>query len=198
MKIILVTGCSGSGKTTISEKLSEILLSISITNAIISTDDFYKGGKRDNYDVPDAIDSEKIFSVVSGLLAGSTVTYPKYDFVAENSSAEMVTVEPVDILIIEGIFSAYFPEIRKLSNYVIHIQCSYDECLTRRMLRDKETRGIPEEITTEKWNKFVKPGYEKYVLPVISEICPTRLLELDNNRKDVDLLLSAFVLANIR
>ena len=67
MKFIIVYGISGSGKTTVSRQIKNILLENSVHCEILPLDNFYKEGERDSFDVPDAFDWDRVHACIEKL-----------------------------------------------------------------------------------------------------------------------------------
>lgn len=59
----------------------------------------------------------------------------------------------------------YDERIRDLCDLKIFIHCDADIALARRILRDIKERGRDVNEVLNRYNKFVKEDYEKYVKP---------------------------------
>ena len=85
VKIIGICGGSGSGKTTIVRKISELVSDF----VFIPQDNYYKSAEyisnanstAFNFDHPDAFDNDLIIEQLSALKRGEAVEMPTYDFV---------------------------------------------------------------------------------------------------------------------
>lgn len=85
VKIIGITGGSGSGKTTIVRKIAEIIPDF----LFIPQDNYYKSAEymsnknitAFNFDHPDAFDNEFIIKQLNDLKDFKEVEMPQYDFV---------------------------------------------------------------------------------------------------------------------
>jgi uridine kinase len=69
------------------------------------------------------------------------VDVPIYDFKVHNRSSETTKVGPVDVVILEGLFSYYDKEIDEMANLKVYVDTPNDERLLRRMIRDIKERG---------------------------------------------------------
>ena len=109
MLVIGIAGGSGSGKTTVVRAITEQLHGRVV---VIPQDSYYKDSshvpveerKNINFDHPDAIDWKLMCQQVRELKAGRTVEQPVYSYITcSRSTTETVTVEPADVIIVEGI-----------------------------------------------------------------------------------------------
>ena len=130
MLIIGIAGGSGSGKTTVVKAITE---SLNKKVAVISQDSYYKDSshipvedrKQINFDHPDAIDWELLCRQLKDLKSGKTIQQPVYSYIScSRSKTETVTVEPADVIIIEGILIFTCKELlddigRSLSFYIL-------------------------------------------------------------------------------
>ncbi len=169
--IIGITGLSGSGKSSISNKFLEKFRGQSI---IISQDSFYKSTPMDvnfddyNLDVPAAIDFELFENILKDIKSGiEVVNIPIYDFkLHKRIGYREVNIKDTKIFIIDGIFIYYYQHIRQLFDIKFYIDTDPDVCLLRRIKRDISERGDTVEMVLDRYERFVKPSYVKYIHPV--------------------------------
>jgi uridine kinase len=166
--IVLVAGVSCSGKTTLARRLAS-----EIDAAYISVDDYYRPfsdlpveeRKMVNFDAPDAIEHELLVEHVAQLRAGNTIHKPVYD---PASFARMKGAEPIyptSTVVIEGLFSLYWPELRDQAALRIFVETPLDVCLLRRLKRDIQEYGRTEMEAINRYRSHVHPNQERYVLP---------------------------------
>lgn len=166
--IVLVAGVSCSGKTTLARKLASHL-----DAAYISIDDYYRpfdslsleDRKKINFDAPAAIEHELLVQHLADLKLGRTVHKPVYDAPA---FARLPGHEPVysaNLVVIEGLFSLYWPELREHANLKIFVDTHPAECLQRRLHRDVNLYGRSEQESRRRYESQVQPNQERYVLP---------------------------------
>jgi len=96
-------------------------------------------------------------------------------------------VSPADVVIVEGILVLHLPEILQRFNMKIFVDTDDDVRLARRIKRDTVERGRDVEGVIAQYTRFVKPSFEKYVLPSKLKadiIVPWR----DDNSVAVDLI----------
>jgi len=101
--IIGLAGGSGSGKTTIAEK---IVQEIGPEHVGLIQHDAYYGDlshlpveerAKVNYDHPDSLETTLLVEHLRELLAGRTIERPTYDFTVHNRAEETVVVTPTPI-----------------------------------------------------------------------------------------------------
>ncbi|MCX6807934.1 MAG: hypothetical protein NTZ80_04035 [Patescibacteria group bacterium] len=170
-KIIYIVGGSGSGKTTIAEKLVREFYGERKAE-LVSADNFFRDfSKADlstDFDVPQAYDENLIHEKLVRLRAGHPVEIPHYDFATRKADLKVIHVPADKYIIVEGLFLLYHKKLRELCDFSIFIKVDLDVQLARRLLRDqKRLRGSGENLTgqIERYFRDVKPGYLKYIAP---------------------------------
>lgn len=172
--IIGFVGGSNSGKTTL---VKEMYKKLSKTQHVvcISMDSFYKNPTYDqilqiennnyNFDDPNAVDIPLFLQTLEKIIAGQMVSIPQYDFVTNRRTTRVDTIDEPEIVLLDGLFLYTYEEIRRLIDIKVYIDADDDVRLARRIQRDVLERGRTVESVLSMYNKFVKPGYEKFVLP---------------------------------
>ncbi|XP_040026424.1 uridine-cytidine kinase 2-B [Gasterosteus aculeatus] len=178
--LIGVSGGTASGKSSVCEKIMELLGQNKIDHhqrqvVILSQDSFYKVLTAEqkakalkgqfNFDHPDAFDNELIKQTLRQILQGETVQIPVYDFVTHSRKEEFITVYPADVVLFEGILMFYSQEIRDLFQMKLFVDTDPDTRLSRRVLRDIGERGRELEQVLAQYITFVKPAFEEFCLP---------------------------------
>ena len=168
--IIGISGGSCSGKSAISQKFDQ---SFGNNSVVICQDSFYRSlsqkelknvGNYD-FDVPDAIDFHKLEKVLIDIKNGKDfISIPTYDFKTHTVTGyNSIDLTLIKIIILEGILLYHFKFIRDMINIRIFVDTDSDIRLSRRIKRDIEKRARSLSMILERYNKFVKPSYEKYV-----------------------------------
>ena len=166
-----VAGGSGSGKTTVAFKL---INSLSSQEAVlIQQDSYYKEIKnksieeraKTNFDHPDAIEFELLKEHLIALKNSKSIEKPVYNFTTHLRKEEKITIEPSQIVIVEGILILAVPEIRELLDVKIFVDTDADEMLLRRVERDINERGRTFDSVKEQYLSTVKPMYLKFCEP---------------------------------
>ncbi len=169
--IIGICGGSGSGKTTLLKRLSQHYAQLS--PSIFSMDNYYKPihyqhideNGQVNFDLPSALNEEQLITDLHLLHRGEPIEVKEYHFNAPPNKHVLITVNPSDIIIVEGLFSFHYNEVRALIDLSIFIDVDLDVQLDRRLYRDPETRGYTREAILYQWKNHVVPCYENYLLP---------------------------------
>lgn len=169
--VIGVTGGSGSGKTTISNKIYSRLAGESVV--MIPQDAYYNDqsamtmAQRQavNYDHPDSFDTDLLIRQLKALVAGQTIEQPVYDYTAYNRAQETVQIEPADVIIVEGVLLFVEPRLRDLLDIKVYVDTDDDLRFIRRMQRDVVERGRTVDSVVQQYLATVKPMYHQFVEP---------------------------------
>ncbi len=169
--LIGIAGGSGSGKTLVANNIYAELGSDRV--AILCQDSYYKDlshlppeeRSRQNFDHPDAIDTELLIKHVKALLAGETIQQPVYDFVTHTLTSETRTIGPHSIIVLEGILIFDNPELRDLMDIKVYVDTDPDIRLIRRLRRDFLERGRSMESVIEQYENSVRPMHLQFVEP---------------------------------
>jgi uridine kinase len=74
-------------------------------------------------------------------------------------------IEPEGVIVVDGLYSLYWAEIRELLHTKIFVDADHDVCLARRVERDVRDRGRTEASVREQYGRTVRPMYDRYVRP---------------------------------
>lgn len=168
-RIIGISGGSGSGKTTIVRKISEIVHDF----VFIPQDNYYRSAEyvsnsnitAFNFDHPSAFDSDLILEHLAQLRRGEPIEMPQYDFVHHRRREERVTVQPGKLVVLEGILIFFEPRIRDLIDLKIFVDTPDDIRFIRRMSRDINERGRTVESVIDQYMETVRPGHYEFIEP---------------------------------
>ncbi|CAE7629712.1 UKL2, partial [Symbiodinium pilosum] len=192
--IIGIAGGTASGKTTVCQMLMQALGDQRV--ALISLDEFYRDLTPQecenivdvNFDEPASFDLQELVRCLQHLRDGEYAQLPVYDFVTSRRSLHQVrTVAPCDVVILEGILVLHLKETLELCNMKVFVDTDDDVRLARRIKRDTVERGRDVEGVIRQYTRFVKPSFERYILPSKNNadiIIPWR----ENNDVAVDLI----------
>lgn len=168
--IIGIAGGTGSGKTTLTNRLKE-RFGDDVT--VVYHDNYYK--RHDeltyeercllNYDHPDAFDTDLMISHIQALREGKSIECPVYDFTVHNRSDQTLHIHPTKVIIIEGILIFQNEYLRNLMDIKIFVDTDADVRILRRILRDVEERGRSLESVVTQYLTTVKPMHEQFVEP---------------------------------
>jgi uridine kinase len=201
--IIGISGGTGSGKTTIAQK---IISSIGDSNvAYLQQDSYYLNldampldqRHQANFDHPDAFDGELMLHNLEDLCAGKSIDRPVYDFVTHSRKLETIRVEPLPVIIVDGILIFYDARMRSLMDIKIFVDCEADIRFIRRLERDIRFRGRTVESVIEQYLTTVRPMHMQFVAPCM-RYADIILPEGGSNEAAIDLITGKIrsVLAN--
>lgn len=169
--VIGISGGSGSGKTTVAERLVERIGEEHIL--LIKQDYYYKGNDHLsleeranlNYDCPSAFDTDLLVEQIDQLIQGEAIEQPRYDYTVHNRKEERIHVEPRKVVLIEGILILDDERLRDLMDIKVFVDAEPDIRLMRRVLRDTKERGRTLDSIAEQYLETVRPMYEKFIHP---------------------------------
>jgi uridine kinase len=156
--LIAIDGRGASGKTTLASQLENLLLQAEKpTVQLIHMDDFLKpqiirqGPKRIKNESAAYCDRQRLIAeVLNPWRKGEASLYAQYNWFEDSLSAQS-SLNPSDILIVEGVFSLH-SELRAFYDLSIWLECDADACLKQALSRDGEEASrfwkelwIPEE-----------------------------------------------------
>ena len=169
--IIGIAGGSGSGKTTVAQK---ILARVSTERiAYIQHDSYYKDlsglpanlKAEINFDHPDSLETELLIKHVLMLRDFKSVEVPIYDFSTDSRTDQTYAVAAKNVVIVEGILIFAEPELRKLFDVKIFVDTDADIRLIRRLRRDIMERGRNPESVLNQYESTVRPMHLEFVEP---------------------------------
>lgn len=168
MLIIGICGASGSGKSTLAKELEAKLNKRCV---YLKQDSYYKDHpdmsfedrERINYDEPQAFEHDVLREDLYALRNGQAISAKNYDYSLHRRADKDETIEPADVVLIEGIHVFYDEAVRDLLDFKIYIQVDPDVCLLRRVKRDIRDRGRSIDGIYRQYLDTVKPMYEKYI-----------------------------------
>lgn len=169
--IIGICGGTGSGKTTITNRLMNVLPEESVL--LLQQDHYYKDlphlpveeRAKQNFDHPDSVDSALLVSHVRALREGGPIERPVYDFTQHRRVPATVHLEPRPALIVEGILIFENLALRSLFDIKIFVDTEPDLRFIRRLRRDVRERGRTTESVVEQYLATVRPMHLEFVEP---------------------------------
>ena len=194
-KVVLIGGGSASGKTYVLNKVLEKIPNDKVAH--ISIDDYYKDlsalpieeRAKVNFDHPKAFDWKLMNEQLKNLKNGQTIHKPVYDFTTHSRSDKIETVEPKELIIIEGIMALVNKDLRALGDLKVFINASRERRLVRRIDRDMRERGRTYDSIIEQYFTTVLPMFEEIIAP--SQYYADLIINNDGgSTKSIDVLVS--------
>jgi uridine kinase len=171
--VIGIAGGSASGKTSVANKLVENQISKVSSIALLRLDDYYKDlsnlkieeRSKTNFDHPDSIDFDLLSDHLQKLKDGKSINKPIYDFSIHNRKDKTELINPVNVVILEGILALSEAIIRDLCDIKIFVDTADDIRFIRRLKRDTSERGRTIESVISQYLETVRPMHMQFVEP---------------------------------
>ena len=168
--VIGIAGGTGSGKTTITDRLVE---KFGGNVSVVHHDNYYKAHHDMpyeercllNYDHPDSFDTDMMIEHLRMLKAGRSVQCPVYDYSIHDRSDRTVTIEPTRVIIVEGILIYADQRLCDQMDVKIFVDTDADVRILRRIQRDVQERGRSLDSVINQYLTTVKPMHEQFVEP---------------------------------
>jgi uridine kinase len=189
-RVLLISGPSSSGKTTVSKRLYIDLRVEGKRPATISLDNYFVDREKTpkdadghyDYESIEAIDIDLFNMHILTLLEGRPVEVPRYDFTTgrRRRTGNRVQISKDDFVLVEGIhalndrltpaipaelkFKIYVSALTQLNINELNRIRTTDTRLLRRLIRDARYRGYSAAETLARW-PLVRKGEEKWIFP---------------------------------
>jgi uridine kinase len=166
-----IAGGTGSGKTTIAEKIIE---QIGTDNVVVIPLDAYYQDRNNlpleerekiNYDHPSSFDISLLTQHLRKLKAGKDVPMLSYDYVTHTRRMLPGKVPSKPVTILEGIMVLEDESLRDMLDVKLYVDTDPDVRLIRRLRRDILDRGRTFESVTEQYLGSVRPMHLEFVEP---------------------------------
>lgn len=171
MLIIGIAGGSGSGKSTVVQKIIAKLPAHSVS--VIPQDAYYKDNghlspeerKKINFDHPSSIEFNLLNKHLDLLRGGEEIRMPVYSYVTCARAVETVPVKPRKVVIVEGILILCNPRLRQRMDIKVFVDADGDDRLMRIIQRDIEQRGRSFQDVLRHYERYVKPMHLQFIEP---------------------------------
>ena len=168
--IIGIAGGTGSGKTTLVDRLKE---QFGDDISVLAHDSYYaehhdlslEERRALNYDHPAAFDTDRMIQDLEDLKVGKTVQVPVYDYTVHDRLEETREVKPNKVILVEGILIFDNKALRDLLDIKLFVDTDADVRILRRIHRDVTERSRTLDTVMEQYLKTVKPMHEQFVEP---------------------------------
>jgi uridine kinase len=198
-----IAGGSGSGKTTVAQRVADALPPGSVT--IVEHDAYYRD-RTDlsydercqlNFDHPESLETELLVEHLAALRRGERVDIPVYDFKTHRRADESRTVLPTPVVILEGILVFVEERLRDQLDFKIFVDTDADIRAFRRIRRDIEKRGRTFESIREQYYRTVRPMHLQFVEPS-KRWADLILPEGGDNRVGIDMVIALVLQSGLR
>lgn len=190
LRIVLITGPSSSGKTTVCKRLSVQLKACGLRPLSLSTDDYFvnrvdtpllPNGQYD-FDNFDTVDHDALQEDIISMLEGREVQVPEYNFVSgkREYNGKKLKLRERNILIVEGIhalnprltdrvaenckFKIFISTLTSITLDNHNCIPTSDNRLLRRIVRDCNKGAFTARETISQWQN-VLDAEEKWIYP---------------------------------
>jgi uridine kinase len=172
--VIGVAGGSGSGKTTVVQRIIATLESLGGEQVSVLEHDRYYRDRLDlrleeraalNYDHPDSLETDLLVQHVIALREGREVQVPVYDFAMYARRDISQIVKPRKAIIVEGILIFTDATLRRLMDVKVFVDTDDDTRFIRRLQRDIAERGRSVQSVIDHYLSTVKPMHLEFVEP---------------------------------
>lgn len=202
MIVIGIAGGTGSGKTTVVNKIIGSLPQGEV--AVLPQDSYYKDSShippeersKINFDEPAAIEWELLEEQLKSLKAGNVIEMPTYSYLSCTRQDETVRVEPRDVVIVEGILVLTEPRLRDMMDVKVFVDADADDRLIRVIARDCVERGRTPQIVIDRYEQVLKPMHNMYIEPS-KRYADLIVPQGGNNRVAIN-LLTDYIYAQLR
>jgi uridine kinase len=169
--VIGIAGGSGSGKTTVAQTILQRVGTDRI--AFLQHDSYYKDlrglppAQRNefNFDHPNSLETDLLIKHIGALRNGKPVDVPIYDFSTDSRTAQSFTVQPRNVILVEGILIFTEAALRKLFDIKIFVDTDADLRFIRRLERDIHERGRTTDSVVKQYLHTVRPMHLEFVEP---------------------------------
>lgn len=171
MLIIGIAGGSGSGKTTVVNKIIQSLPKDSV--ALIPQDAYYfdnghlsaEEKLKINFDHPNSIEFDLLVKDIVSLKSGHTIQQPIYSYVTCARAKDSIPIQPKRVVIVEGILILTNKKLRDLLDIKLFVATDSDDRLMRIIRRDVQERGRNYNDALIHYEKYVKPMHQQFIEP---------------------------------
>lgn len=169
--LIGVAGGTGSGKTTVSERLAAHIGQRAL--GLVKLDSYYcdraelpfEERAAINYDHPDAFDWPLLLDHLEELRSGRAAPVPVYDFAQHLRTPEINIVESGAVVVVEGILVLFESRLRRLFDLKVYVDADPDVRFIRRLERDVAERGRTPRSVIDQYLTTVRPMHLQFVEP---------------------------------
>jgi len=169
--VIGIAGGSGSGKTTVAQAILQRVGTDRI--AFLQHDSYYKDLRglpppqrnEFNFDHPNSLETDLLIKHIAALRNAKPVEVPIYDFATDSRTSRTFTVQPRNVILVEGILIFTEAALRKMFDIKIFVDTDADLRFIRRLERDIHERGRTTDSVIKQYMHTVRPMHLEFVEP---------------------------------
>ena len=171
MLIVGIAGGTGSGKTTVVQKITDMFFNGEVV--VIPQDSYYKDNKKIppeqrqkiNFDHPDSIEFSLLIKHLQDLKNGNSIEMPIYSYLTCLRSDDTVPIKPSEVVVVEGILILADPDLRDMFDIKVFVDADADDRLGRVIQRDIAERGRSVMDVLKRYHDTVKPSHLQFIEP---------------------------------
>jgi uridine kinase len=171
MLIVGIAGGTGSGKTTVVNKLLEAFPNGEVI--VIPQDAYYKDNsqisleerQKINFDHPDSVEFSLLIAHLKQLKKGKPIRMPIYSYLTCLRAKETIAIKPARVVLVEGILILADSGLRNILDIKVFVDADADDRLGRVIQRDIVERGRSLMKVLERYHDTVKPSHLQFIEP---------------------------------
>ncbi len=202
MIVIGIAGGTGSGKTTVVNNIIRALPQGAV--AVLPQDAYYRDSShippeersKINFDEPASIEWELLEKHLAALRNGESIEMPTYSYLTCTRQPETVTIEPRDVVLVEGILILTQKTLVDSLDVKVFVDADADERLIRVISRDCIERGRTPQMVIDRYQSVLKPMHELYIEP--SKRCADLIVPQGGNNRVAVKLLTQYIESRLK
>jgi uridine kinase len=171
MLIVGIAGGTGSGKTTVVNKVIDVFHEDQVI--VLPQDAYYKDNshisleerQKINFDHPDSVEFQLLMEHLNILKSGSGINMPIYSYLTCIRSKETIPIRPARVALVEGILILTDPGLRSMMDIKVFVDADADDRLGRVITRDIVERGRSVLQVLDRYHETVKPSHLQFIEP---------------------------------
>jgi len=171
MLIVGIAGGTGSGKTTVVNKVIEVFPNDEVI--VIPQDSYYKDNsnvsleerQKINFDHPDSVEFDLLIDHLKQIKDGKPVEMPIYSYLTCLRAKETIPIKPARVVLVEGILILTDLGLRNILDIKVFVDADADDRLGRVIQRDIKERGRSVLKVLERYHDTVKPSHLQFIEP---------------------------------